>query len=232
MRISMPGAQTLRGRLMVGLGADLALLPSMITTTHSFVTHVAAHSGLPPDAADRVARMVISGIGTYLPAAHAQLAADELPPELGAALIAGDGLAVPIEERIVALGQTVGRARELIASVCRVLAEQLSIEAIAAIRRALPPDLAALVVSPALEHHEISAEPAATTLATGRPGSRHPISDSARSARQPESITSDNPHADTKLSSSSGTTQERHHETLADGRPGSSRPLSGRDRTR
>ena len=37
---------------------------------------------------------------------------------------------------------------------------------------------------------------------------------------------SDDPHADTRLSSSQGMTQERRGETLAEGRPGSDRPVS------
>jgi hypothetical protein len=36
----------------------------------------------------------------------------------------------------------------------------------------------------------------------------------------------DNPHGDTKLSSSRGTTQEREHETLAEGHPSSKRSIS------
>lgn len=44
---------------------------------------------------------------------------------------------------------------------------------------------------------------------------------------QSESVAkSENPHADTKLSSSHGLTQEREHDTLAEGRPGSKHPLS------
>lgn len=39
-------------------------------------------------------------------------------------------------------------------------------------------------------------------------------------------VKSDNPHGNTKLSSSRGSTQEREHETLAEGQPGSKHPLS------
>jgi len=38
---------------------------------------------------------------------------------------------------------------------------------------------------------------------------------------------SDDPHADSKLSSARGLRQEREQRTLASGRPGSRRPLSG-----
>jgi hypothetical protein len=66
------------------------------------------------------------------------------------------------------------------------------------------------------------------TLASGRPGSRHPISDARPNRAHAHSVArSDNPHGDTKLSSSHGFTQERENETLADGRPGPKRTLSG-----
>jgi len=65
------------------------------------------------------------------------------------------------------------------------------------------------------------------TLATGQPGSRHPLSTAKPERAHNHSVVrSDNPHGDTKLSSTSGMTQEREHETLADGRPGPKRPVS------
>lgn len=58
-----------------------------------------------------------------------------------------------------------------------------------------------------------------STLAHGRPGSRHPISESAPPLGQSSSVVkSDDPHGETKLSSGRGLTQERLRETLATGR--------------
>ncbi|MBX3231426.1 MAG: hypothetical protein KIT84_10810 [Labilithrix sp.] len=65
------------------------------------------------------------------------------------------------------------------------------------------------------------------TLATGRPGSRHPISEARHAGAHAESVVrSDNPHGDMKLSSARGTTQEREHEDLAEGKPGADRNLA------
>ncbi|AUX36966.1 MULTISPECIES: DUF2267 domain-containing protein [Sorangium] len=66
-----------------------------------------------------------------------------------------------------------------------------------------------------------------STLATGRPGSRHPLSEAHPATAHAGSVArSDEPHAETKLSSSRGLTQERLGDTLAEGRPGPERPVS------
>jgi uncharacterized protein (DUF2267 family) len=67
------------------------------------------------------------------------------------------------------------------------------------------------------------------TLAGGRPGSRHPVSEARPDRSHGHSVASnDDPHADSKLSSSRGLTQEREGESLAAGRPPRpDRPLSG-----
>ena len=57
------------------------------------------------------------------------------------------------------------------------------------------------------------------TLATGRAGSAHPLCDASAPAGQTHSVACNpSPHADTKLSTSSGLTQDRLRETLAEGR--------------
>ncbi len=64
-------------------------------------------------------------------------------------------------------------------------------------------------------------------LSDGRPGSRHPISDVApRGAHEHSVAASDDPHADTRLSSTHGMTQEREREDLAEGHPGPERTVS------
>jgi hypothetical protein len=57
------------------------------------------------------------------------------------------------------------------------------------------------------------------TLAEGRPGSHVPVSEGRADRTQQDSIATDNPKRDAKLSSATGTTQEREHETLAEGHP-------------
>ena len=200
----------------------------MIATIEDFTSHVAAHAGVDGALAERVSRAVLAGIGGSLTPAGRQLVAEELPAGLGAAL-ADCRPAMSIEDAVRALGTTPGHARELIASVCRVLVEELSGQAVAVLRRAAPAGLAALLAEP--EAGELPSppapEPRRDTLAGGRPGSHHPVSEARAPGGHGESIAANNPHAATKLSSSTGATQERRHETLAEGHPGTPSPLSG-----
>jgi hypothetical protein len=57
------------------------------------------------------------------------------------------------------------------------------------------------------------------TLADGRVGSHRPLSEAHPGEAQPGSVRAKAPHADTKLSSSRGLTQEREGRTLAAARP-------------
>ncbi|HEX3760200.1 MAG TPA: DUF2267 domain-containing protein [Kofleriaceae bacterium] len=180
----------------------------MIATIDDLCSHVAAHAGVSRALAEQATRAVLSGMGGTLTPAGRELVADELPAGLGAAILADSALTAPIEQPLLALGVTAGQARELIASVCRVLVEELSGEAVDALRVGVPAALAALLVAPA------SDEPPAHT-AFGRDAQRG-------------SIAEDNPHATTKLSSTPGPAHERRHETLAEGRPGARYRLSGR----
>ena len=206
----------------------------MIATTDDLCSHVAAHAGVPIALAERATRTVLAGIGGTLTPAGRELMADELPAGLGAAILAGGSLATPIEDHVVALGVTLGQARELIASVCRVLVEELSSEAIEALRVGVPNALSALFVEPVTPVTPVTDEPPPRqaldprhdTLADGRPGSQHPLSDGPGRGAQHGSIADDNPHAATKLSSTPGSSQERRRETLSEGHPGARYPLS------
>ncbi len=204
---------------------------SMTARQEQLLSHIAAHAGVSTDLAQRAACAVLSGLGAYLSASGRQLVADELPPELAAALLAADGLATPIDERLLAPGITAGRARELIASVLRVLAEELSDEAVRALRGGAPPELAALLAPPTREAPARAAPGAhRETLAAGRPGSHHPVSEARPQRTHADSIAAANPHDATKLSTAAGSTQERRRETLAEGRPGTDHPIGGHRR--
>src|SRR5689334_16721453 len=145
----------------------------------TFLAHIVGHAGVSIEHAERVARVVLPGLGSYLSAATRQLVADELPGRFGVALHDVSGVAVPLEEQLLEPGITAGRAHELVASVCRVLAEQLSTDALAALRAAVPVSLAEWLATPGQTLATRPAESRRTaTLATGRPGSRHPISES------------------------------------------------------
>lgn len=201
----------------------------MIATTEDLCSHVAAHAGVPIALAERATQAVLAGIGGTLTPAGRELVADELPAGLGAAILAGGSLTTSIEDHVVALGVTPGQARELIASVCRVLIEELSSEAVDALRVGVPTALAALLVEPVTDEPppRRALDPRRATLAEGRPGSQHPLSDAPGRSAQRGSIADDNPHAASKLSSTAGASQDRRRDTLSEGHPGARYPLSG-----
>ena len=153
----------------------------MLLRTEQLASHVAAHAGVSAPLAEYALRAVIAGIGGYLSPAFRQLVAEELPESLASALSSALNDKRPIEDRVQLTGMTPGRTRELIASVCRVLAEELSKEALRALTSSLPAPIATLFVpsSPEVEH--------ASTL-----------------HRQSSSVAEPNPHGDIKLSSSRG----------------------------
>lgn len=127
-----------------------------------------------------------------------------------------------------------GFGREHAQAVCQVIGEALPEAERARLQRHLP-DWADLFASrpagapPPRPPHAASPPEIGhgSTLATGRPGSHHPLSEARPETAHAQSVArSDDPHADTKLSSSPGLTQERLRETLADGRPGPDHPVS------
>jgi len=102
-------------------------------------------------------------------------------------------------------------------------------DALGAIRAAVPSTLASLFQDATASEaplHALAGYPS-DTLAEGRPGSHHPVSSAYGAGVQSESIAAGNPHAATKLSSATGSMQERHRETIAEGRPGSPHPIAG-----
>jgi uncharacterized protein (DUF2267 family) len=121
-----------------------------------------------------------------------------------------------------------GQAIEQAETVLAVLAEELDPDALAALARRLPPAVAGLLRP---RRFEGEAPPGRRgrrdTLASGRPGSRHPLGEASAERRQAHSIAdTPAPHADRKLSTGHGSEDEPDH-TLAGGRAGSDRPLSG-----
>lgn len=144
-------------------------------------SHVAMHAGVASPLAEHALRAVATGIGSYLSPAFRQLVAEELPPELAHALEAAVGDKRPIEDRVRVVGLTPGEIRELIASVCRVLAEELSDDAVRALTASVPGDIATLFVP---------SSPAVPRVS--------PIH------RQADSVAELDPHGDIKLSSSRG----------------------------
>jgi uncharacterized protein (DUF2267 family) len=192
--------------------------------------------------AERAIEATLATIGHRLDAGEAEAVARELPAAYAQVLRASryerdfdvDELFRRVARRE---GIDVGFAREHAEVVCQIVGESLSDEGLALLRRHLPPPIAELfapreAVEPPepAPHRTIARAPAPrTTLAEGREGSRHPVSEARPERGHAHSVArSADPHGDTKLSSSRGTTQERMHETLAEGAPpGPKRPVSG-----
>lgn len=179
----------------------------MLLRMEELASHVAAHAGVSDPVAAYSLRAVVTGIGAYLTRDARRLVGEELPEPLATALGSAAGDRRPLEERVQLTGLTPGQIRELVASACRVLAEELSHEALDALTCALPPSAADLFV-----------------------GSSPAVPRTKRRPPQAGSVHEPNPHGDRKLSSAPGTTQEQEHETLAEGRPGPRHPLSDPNR--
>lgn len=199
----------------------------MITEDDAWVTEIAAHTGEPDlDAVWRATETMIGALGALVPPAdHARVAA-ELPPRLAAAFRAARVRTTPLAALALPPETASARAHELIAAACGVLAGRLAPSTLAGLRAELPAAVARLLVAPS---HAIAHQPRRVerrTLADGRPGSQHPVSEAGRRDAQSDSIRTVNPHGDVKLSSSAGATQERDHDTLAEA--GSHRTLARR----
>jgi uncharacterized protein (DUF2267 family) len=128
-------------------------------------------------------------------------------------------------------GVNLGFALEHVQTTCRALGEALPDEVRGMLARALPPSFAALLqpfvadVTP--PGHPVAHGALHHSLATGRPGSAHPIAEALPPIAHSHSVVQeDNPHADAKVSSSSGLTQERLDESLAKARPDPHRRIS------
>jgi uncharacterized protein (DUF2267 family) len=143
---------------------------------NELVNHVSAHAGIGHDPTWRVTHTVMSAIGAYLSPATRELLADELGPAFGAAVRRGEASkGIPVEQHVLEPWMTLAGATELIACVCRVLAERLSDEVLAALRDELPAPLSARLVPSDPERSRREISHGQSTLAEGRPGSKRPL---------------------------------------------------------
>jgi uncharacterized protein (DUF2267 family) len=198
----------------------------------SFVGEVCWRSGISSRArAERAIEATVELIAERLPARDAEALAGRLPARLAALLrkvtAHGDFGVAELFEHVknrepVGLGAAVEHAQV----VCQVLAEALDDEGRQFLHARLPADWAALFVRRETTSLDRPPGPAGygNTLATGRPGSRRPLSEAAPPAAQPESLVlADNPHGDDKVSSAPG---PRAGRPIASEKSGSERPLS------
>lgn len=190
----------------------------MNATAVELVSHVAAHAGVSEVTAERILHEVLGGIGGMLSRADRTFFEEELPAPLAAVVERGGSVAQPLEERVLPYARSAGHARELVASVCHVLAEELSTEALDLVRATLPPTVRDFA-TPTAPEREHAATDRRRGLAGGHFGSEHPLDEARVDRAHADSVAAGNPHADSKLSSARGTTQERLHETIAEGAP-------------
>lgn len=208
-----------------------------MTSYAHFVERVRERAGLAHDAdAARVVEITLEALGEALLQPERMAIAVSVPAALGQALsrrpVAPEldvaGFYASVSERA---GLAPAFAMEQAQVVCRVLAESLDEPLRRRLARDLPEgfgDLFAASEPPAPPperlHHSAKSTPPPATLAEGRPGSAHPVSESAPDRAHSESVArSRDPHADSKISSAQG----EHSDAIADVRAPSRRPLSG-----
>lgn len=204
----------------------------------TFVTRVTELVGFSDvKQAERAIRATLATLGGQLPARERNALAEALPASYRASLGEDGYRALDRGEfyQLVGLreGVSLGFAREHAQVVCRVLSEQLPRDLCATISQLLPESVADLFLRPSStpppappphgvphggeRHH---------TLATGKPGSQHPISEAKPPGAHSHSVGEQNPHGDTKLSSSTGMTQERLDDSLSTAHPTPRRRIS------
>ena len=204
-----------------------------------------AERGLTEDASARAAlHATLAVMGERLVEDEARALAEVLPDELAMLVAAndydGDFDDAELFERVSRRAhERSGRAREEAEIVLAVLGDCLGAERRRRIARGLP-SLAAQLLEGERERgvsgvSEVSGEgegegelppyaeprraPRVATVASSRPGSTHPLSESAPPAGHTHSVARNpSPHEETKLSASKGLTQERFDETLGTGR--------------
>jgi uncharacterized protein (DUF2267 family) len=197
-------------------------------TYDEFLSRIAERAGLEStEEAIRTARAVLGVVGERLDRGDRQLLTEDLPASLSEWLRTdshGQDFDLKELHARVASREHIrpGFAVEHTGIVCQVLAEALTEGTLHRLHENLPAPLGALFTprEPRESFEYIHLDPTRRSLAEGRPGSRHPLSEARPERAHAHSVArSAHPHGDTKLSSASGLTQEREHETLATGHP-------------
>lgn len=210
-------------------------------TSHEELLARLAEAGLADRAsAERALRLTLSVLGQRLTDDEALALCACLPEDLARIVEQSeysdyDGAfdAVELYDRVRRRAkQPAGVVHEQVNIVLAAIGRDLDDDVRRRLVRALPAPIGDMLVprhlAPPPPHVAPSHAPPLSTLAGGRPGSRHPIAEAGPSRGQTHSVAAnDDPHAETKLSSSRGLTQERMRESLATGHPPApARPLA------
>ena len=198
-------------------------------STQTLVDHVQAGGIGDWSMARKTLGATLAALGSRLTDDEASKLASRLSPELARIVEAedydADFDAAELYERVrQRTGAAPGVAREETDIVLRALGELLDEAELVRLARVLPePIVRGLRGREAVEvppHRSAPPRPRRNTLAEGKPGSSHPIAEAAPPSGHLHSVArNEEPHAETKLSSSRGLTQERFDETLAAGSP-------------
>ncbi len=197
-----------------------------------FFDHVIQCAGFRSQSeAEDAVRATLAALSSILPTTDANHIAAQLPDWLDSQLQATSprDSASFLDQIAATEGVSVGFAREHAGIILQALGAELSPEGETYLCAMLPPEIAELMLprAKASTPVRVTTHQERSTLASGRPGSRHPLSESPTGQPQSDSIAqTPDPHADTKLSESRGSTQERQKETIASGRPRRNRSLS------
>lgn len=204
--------------------------PSQVISRQTLLEGIIRYGGAATvETAVGALRATLATLGDRLPDDARAILADALPQRVAKVLRAhryGGPFDVDVLYERVARreGVPLGVAREHVQVVCRVLGEVLPERVARVLEAALPRSFGELFrrpeAGPPPPHRARTEAPALNTLASGKPGSLHPLSE----ARPPDAhshsvVRETNPHEDTKLSTASGMTQERTGESLASGPP-------------
>jgi uncharacterized protein (DUF2267 family) len=201
---------------------------------HALIEDVMWRGGIRDRAgAEAALEQSLEAVAAHLGADDRKSVAERLPASFAAIVIQPARAATAgmrdLYARIAAREKiSLGRAVEYVQAAGGALAELLDETARELLVRRLPAEWSALFV-PVAPASEADLPPGTQpghghTLATGRPGSLHPLAEAAPRGAQADSVAAAaNPHADSKLSSSRGPAGGH---PLATGRPGAEDPIA------
>jgi uncharacterized protein (DUF2267 family) len=188
--------------------------------------YVMNHGGVEEREAKALLERTLNIFACALTAAEAQRLAADLPAPTSNWLASGehgetfgpDELYARVRRRSgLEMGVAVEQAQVAIAAMVR----ELRPETRSWIEHRLGGSWVALLQVPRRDHTHVEAEQP-RTLAEGRAGSGAPLSESAPSRMQPDSVADDNPYGDRKVSSG----HDVHSEPIGSSNPRSRHPLS------
>jgi len=195
-------------------------------STPQFLSRVGERAGLEAPAAGALAQAAFEALGRQLSDAGAHELAGELPPTLAEWVLDAEhgserGAAALLDAVMRNEAASRAFAVEHAMAVCQVLAESLGPAALRALTGALDDDVGPLLQprEPRRAFQPVRVDRRHRTLAEADAASARPLFRSGPpDAAHSESIArAENPHAETKLSTSRGLTQEREERTLATG---------------